>query len=70
MVVNADEIKEKLIEDNEMNGPAFKMQKDSRVTRFGRFLRKFSLDELPQIWSVFKGDMGLVGPHPLLRSEQ
>ena len=69
MVLDADDRKAALMAENEMSGPVFKMKKDPRVTRFGRFLRTYSLDELPQLWSVFKGDMSLVGPRPPLRSE-
>jgi lipopolysaccharide/colanic/teichoic acid biosynthesis glycosyltransferase len=69
MVTDADDRKAALMAENEMSGPVFKMKKDPRVTRFGRFLRTYSLDELPQLWSVLGGDMSLVGPRPPLRSE-
>ena len=64
MAADADERKTELIHLNEMTGPVFKIKDDPRVTRFGRFLRKYSLNELPQLWSVLKGDMSLVGPRP------
>jgi len=69
MVENADQMKTELLEQNEMRGPVFKLAADPRVTPFGRALRKFSFDELPQLWSVLKGDMSLVGPRPPLASE-
>ena len=69
MVVNAEELKEKLASQNEMSGPMFKMKDDPRITKVGKFIRKTSIDEIPQLWNVLKGDMSLVGPRPSLPKE-
>lgn len=69
MVVNAEEIKDKLKEQNEMSGPMFKMKNDPRITKIGKFIRKTSIDELPQLLNVLKGEMSLVGPRPSLPKE-
>lgn len=69
MVVNAEALKQGLMAQNEMSGPVFKIQKDPRVTAIGRFLRKTSLDELPQLFNVVLNDMSLVGPRPPLMDE-
>jgi lipopolysaccharide/colanic/teichoic acid biosynthesis glycosyltransferase len=69
MVTNADELKAKLEAQNEMTGPMFKITNDPRVTPVGAWMRKYSLDELPQLYSVLTGDMSLVGPRPPLVTE-
>jgi lipopolysaccharide/colanic/teichoic acid biosynthesis glycosyltransferase len=69
MVTNAEKLLTKLKDKNEMSGPMFKMKEDPRITRVGKFIRKTSLDELPQLFNVMKGNMSLVGPRPNLPTE-
>jgi lipopolysaccharide/colanic/teichoic acid biosynthesis glycosyltransferase len=69
MVANADKLKSELEQLNEMKGPVFKLSNDPRITRVGAWMRRYSLDELPQLYSVLKGEMSLVGPRPPLVSE-
>lgn len=69
MVYNAEELKKQLMKQNEMSGPMFKMKNDPRITKVGKFIRKTSIDELPQLFNVLKGEMSLVGPRPSLPHE-
>ena len=64
MVPDAEEQLDSLLGRNEMDGPVFKIRDDPRITRMGKFIRKTSIDELPQLWNVLRGDMSIVGPRP------
>lgn len=69
MYIDAEERKAALMVQNEADGPVFKMKHDPRITRVGRIIRKLSIDELPQLFNVLKGEMSLVGPRPAIPSE-
>lgn len=69
MTVDAEEQLQMLLKDNEMDGPAFKISDDPRITRVGKFIRKTSIDELPQLFNILRGDMSIVGPRPPLPRE-
>ena len=69
MYMDAEKKLEELLQANEMDGPAFKIKDDPRITRVGKFIRKTSIDELPQLWNILKGDMSIVGPRPALPRE-
>ena len=69
MCPNAEAKLDDLLDQNEMDGPVFKIKDDPRITRVGKFIRKTSIDELPQLWNILKGDMSIVGPRPALPRE-
>lgn len=69
MVSNAEELLEELMYENEMDGPVFKIKEDPRITKVGKFIRKTSIDELPQLYNIFMGDMSIVGPRPAIPHE-
>lgn len=69
MIPNADKQLDDLLDQNEMEGPVFKIKDDPRITRVGKWIRKTSIDELPQLWNVLKGEMSIVGPRPGLPRE-
>lgn len=69
MVINAEALLKELEHKNEMDGPFFKIKDDPRVTKFGKWIRKTSIDELPQLINIIKGEMSIVGPRPPLPRE-
>ncbi len=69
MCMNADQMLDDLMDQNEMEGPAFKIAEDPRITKIGKFIRKTSIDELPQLINIIKGDMTIIGPRPPLPRE-
>ncbi len=69
MCPDAEEKLHEVLKQNEMDGPVFKIKDDPRITRVGKFIRKTSLDELPQLWNILKGDMSIIGPRPALPRE-
>lgn len=69
MCPNAENMQDELMKYNEMDGPVFKIKDDPRITKVGRFIRKYSIDELPQLVNILKGDMSIVGPRPPLPKE-
>ncbi|AJS60043.1 sugar transferase [Paenibacillus sp. IHBB 10380] len=69
MVSNAEDLLDELLDQNEVSGAMFKMKNDPRITKIGKFIRKTSMDELPQLWNVLRGEMSLVGPRPPLVRE-
>lgn len=70
MYVDAEKRRNELLAQNEADGPLFKIANDPRITKVGRFIRKTSIDELPQLWNILKGQMSIVGPRPLVTYEQ
>lgn len=69
MYIDAERKLEELLQKNEMDGPVFKIKDDSRITRIGHFIRRTNIDELPQLWNIFWGDMSIVGPRLVLLRE-
>lgn len=69
MVCNAEDLLDKLQDQNEQTGPVFKIKEDPRITKIGKFIRKTSIDELPQLFNIIKGDMSIVGPRPPIPTE-